>query len=117
MVIASGSSSASPPPATNALLCSTSTKPGASSTSSDAGPCLPETGWAFAVGEAKGKGWSKARDAWEGNAVLAGERRDAVQQLCFGSDLPLGDLLTEDAQALALMLHGPLLERRQEVKG
>ena len=80
-------------------------------------PLPPETGWAFAVGEAKGKGWSKARDAWEGNAVLAGERRDAVQQLCFGSDLPLGDLLTEDAQALALMLHGPLLERRQEVKG
>ena len=80
-------------------------------------PLPPETGWAFAVGEAKGKGWSKARDAWEGNAVLAGERRDAVQQLCFGSDLPLGDLLTDDAQALALTLHGPLLERRQEVKG
>ena len=80
-------------------------------------PLPPETGWAFALGEEKGKGWSKARDAWEGNAVLTGERLDAVQQLCFGSDLPLSDLLTDAAQDLALALHAPLLERRQEVKG
>ncbi|MGC6483049.1 MAG: exodeoxyribonuclease V subunit gamma [Synechococcus sp.] len=80
-------------------------------------PLPPETGWAFAMGETKGRGWSKARDAWEGNAVVAGERLDAVQQLCFGSDLPLSDLLTDDVQTLALALHAPLLKHRQEVKG
>jgi exodeoxyribonuclease V gamma subunit len=39
-----------------------------------------------------------------------------VQALCFGSDLPLAELLTPQSQQLALALHTPLLERRQEVK-
>ena len=81
-------------------------------------PLPPETGWAFASGEAKGqgKGWTKARDIWEGNARVQGERLEAVQQLCFGSDLPLSELLNDERQALALALHQPLLERHQEVK-
>jgi exodeoxyribonuclease V gamma subunit len=37
--------------------------------------------------------------------------------LCFGSDQPLAELLTPPVQELALALHGPLLELRQEVKG
>lgn len=84
-------------------------------------PLPPETGWAYAAAEAakpgQGKGWSKAREAWEGGFNRDGERRDAVQALCFGSDQPLAELLTEPVQQLALDLHGPLLELRQELKG
>ena len=80
-------------------------------------PLPPETGWAFATGEARGKGWSQARDIWEGNAFKPAERQDAIQQLCFGSDLPLRDLLTEELQELALDFHQPLLDQHQEVKG
>jgi exodeoxyribonuclease V gamma subunit len=54
--------------------------------------------------------------AWEGNAMQRGEQRDPVQAVCFGTDLPLEQLLTPERQALALALHGPLLEQRQEVK-
>jgi exodeoxyribonuclease V gamma subunit len=61
--------------------------------------------------------WSAAQSAWEGNAMLRGERRDPVQAVCFGADLPAAELLTPELQQLALALHGPLLERRQEVKG
>ena len=81
----------------------------------------PETGWAYAAAEVakpgQGRGWSKARDAWEGGFNGEGERRDAAQALCFGSDQPLAELLTPTVEQLALALHGPLLELRQEVKG
>ena len=84
-------------------------------------PLPPETGWAYAAAEAakpgQGRGWSKARDAWEGGFQGRGERQDAVQALCFGSDLPLAGLLTPELETLALTLHGPLLELRQELKG
>ena len=84
-------------------------------------PLPPETGWAYAAAEAakpgQGRGWSKARDAWEGGFNGEGERRDAAQALCFGSDQPLAELLTPPVEQLALELHGPLLELRQEVKG
>ena len=84
-------------------------------------PLPPETGWAYAAAEAakpgQGRGWSKARDAWEGGFNGDGERRDAAQALCFGSDQPLAELLTPPVEQLALELHGPLLELRQEVKG
>lgn len=84
-------------------------------------PLPPETGWAFAAAEAakpgQGRGWSKARDAWEGGFQGRGERQEAVQALCFGSDQPLAELLTPPVQQLALELHGPLLELRQELKG
>ena len=80
----------------------------------------PETGWAFASAESSkpglGRGWAKAKDAWEGGYQQRAEREDPVQRVCFGSDLPLGDLLTPELQSLALSLHGPLLERRKEVK-
>jgi exodeoxyribonuclease V gamma subunit len=83
-------------------------------------PLPPDTGWAYAAAEAakpgQGRGWSKAREAWEGGFQVRGERRDAVKALCFGSDQPLAELLTEPAQQLALDLHGPLLELRQELK-
>jgi exodeoxyribonuclease V gamma subunit len=83
-------------------------------------PLPPETGWAFAAfeqsGPGQGSGWRKAREAWEGGFNGGGERREAVQALCFGSDLPLAELLTPQSQQLALALHTPLLERRQEVK-
>ena len=83
-------------------------------------PLPPETGWAFAAYEQakpdQGSGWSKARDAWEGGFNGSGERREAVQALCFGSDLPLAELLTPQTQQLALALHTPLLLLRQEVK-
>jgi exodeoxyribonuclease V gamma subunit len=78
-------------------------------------PLPPETGWAYAAA-AEQRRWSAALGAWEGNAMLRGERRDPVQAVCFGADLPLEQLLTPEWQALALELHGPLLERRQEVK-
>ena len=80
-------------------------------------PLPPDTGWAFAAGEARGKGWSKARAAWEGNLMVRGEREDAVQQVCFGSDMSLDDLLTDTNQELALSLYAPLLTHHQEVKG
>jgi exodeoxyribonuclease V gamma subunit len=84
-------------------------------------PLPPETGWAYAAAEAakpgQGRGWSKAREAWEGGFQSRGERHDAVMALCFGSDQPLAELLTPPVQELALALHGPLLEFRQEVKG
>ncbi len=79
-------------------------------------PLPPDTGWAFASA-AEPRRWSAAQSAWEGNAMLRGERRDPVQAVCFGADLPAAELLTPDLQQLALALHGPLLERRQEVKG
>jgi exodeoxyribonuclease V gamma subunit len=83
-------------------------------------PLPPETGWAYAAAEAakpgQNKGWSKARDAWEGSFQGRGERQDAVQALCFGSDQPLVEILTPSVQRLALALHGPLLELRQELK-
>ena len=83
-------------------------------------PLPPETGWAYATAEmakpGEGRGWSKAREAWEGGFQLKGERQDAIQALCFGSDQPLADLLTPSAAELALALHGPLLALRQEVK-
>jgi exodeoxyribonuclease V gamma subunit len=78
-------------------------------------PLPPETGWAYAAA-AEHRRWSAALGAWEGNAMLRGERRDPVQAVCFGADLPLEQLLTPELEALALALHGPLLERRQEVK-
>ena len=80
----------------------------------------PETGWAYACAESskpgQGRGWNQAKQIWEGGYQLRAERDDPVQRVCFGSDLPLGDLLTAELQTLALTLHGPLLERRQEVK-
>jgi exodeoxyribonuclease V gamma subunit len=83
-------------------------------------PLPPETGWAFAAYEqakpGQGSGWSKASDAWEGGFNGSGERCEAVQALCFGSDLPLAELLTPQTQQLALALHTPLLLLRQEVK-
>jgi len=78
-------------------------------------PLPPETGWAYAAA-AEHRRWSAAVGAWEGNAMQRGERRDPVQAVCFGADLPLEQLLTPELEALALELHGPLLERRQEVK-
>jgi exodeoxyribonuclease V gamma subunit len=79
-------------------------------------PLPPDTGWAFASAT-EPRRWSAAQGAWEGNAMLRGERRDPVQAVCFGADLPAAELLTAELQQLALELHGPLLERRQEVKG
>jgi exodeoxyribonuclease V gamma subunit len=78
-------------------------------------PLPPETSWAYAAA-AEHRRWSAALGAWEGNAMQRGERRDPVQAVCFGADLPLEQLLTPELEALALALHGPLLERRQEVK-
>jgi exodeoxyribonuclease V gamma subunit len=78
-------------------------------------PLPPETGWAYAAA-AEHRRWSAALAAWEGNAMQRGERRDPVQAVCFGADRPLEQLLTPERQALALALHGPLLEQRQEVK-
>jgi exodeoxyribonuclease V gamma subunit len=84
-------------------------------------PLPPETGWAYVAAEAakpgQGGGWSKAREAWEGGFQSRGERHEAAMALCFGSDQPLAELLTPPVQELALALHGPLLELRQEVKG
>ena len=48
--------------------------------------------------------------------MLRGERRDPLQAVCFGADRPLAELLTAELQELALQLHSPLLQRRQEVK-
>ena len=79
-------------------------------------PLPPETGWAYAAAT-EPRRWSAATAAWEGNALLRGERRDAVQAVCFGADLPLAELLSPELEELALQLHGPLLLRRQEVKG
>lgn len=84
-------------------------------------PLPPDTGWAYAAAEAakpgEGKGWGKAREIWEGGFHNQGERHDAAQALCFGSDQPLMELLTPAVAQLALELHAPLLEHRQEVKG
>lgn len=84
-------------------------------------PLPPDTGWAYAAAEAakpgQRKGWSKAKEAWEGGFQGRGERQDAIQALCFGSDQPLAELLSPAVQELALALHGPLLELRQEWKG
>ena len=79
-------------------------------------PVPPETGWAFVSGVAKGRGWSKAKETWEGTPLFQGERLEAVQQMCFGSDRPVQDVLDEQCQALALALYQPLMERRQELK-
>jgi exodeoxyribonuclease V gamma subunit len=83
-------------------------------------PIPPQTGWAYASGEAakpgQGRGWSLALSAWEGEHQQPAERREAVQALCFGADLPLSQLLTPERQQLALALHTPLLERRTELK-
>jgi exodeoxyribonuclease V gamma subunit len=83
-------------------------------------PIPPQTGWAYASGEAakpgQGRGWSLALSAWEGGHQQPAERREAVQALCFGADLPLSQLLTPERQQLALALHTPLLERRTELK-
>ena len=78
-------------------------------------PLPPETGWAYAAAT-EPRRWSAALAAWEGNAMLRGERRDPLQAVCFGADRPLAELLTAELQELALQLHSPLLQRRQEVK-
>jgi exodeoxyribonuclease V gamma subunit len=84
-------------------------------------PLPPETGWAYAAAElakpGQGRGWSKAREAWEGGFNSGGERDEAVLALCFGSDQPLAELWTPELEQLSLALHGPLLERREERKG
>ena len=79
-------------------------------------PLPPATGWAYASA-AEARRWSQAQLTWEGGFQVAAERRDPIQAVCFGADLPLGDLLTAERQELAAQLYGPLLERRQEVKG
>jgi len=79
-------------------------------------PLPPETGWAYAAAEARGRGWIEAQNTWEGSFQSQGEREDPVQRVCFGSDLPLSELLSPELQALALELHQPLLERRQVLK-
>ena len=83
-------------------------------------PLPPQTGWAYARGEqgspGQGRGWGQAQAAWEGGYQQQGERRDPVQALCFGMDLPLTELLSPELQQLALELHRPLLERHQELK-
>jgi exodeoxyribonuclease V gamma subunit len=66
---------------------------------------------------AKGREWHKAKETWEGTPLFQGERVEAVQQVCFGADRSVRDVLDDKSQALALALHQPLLERRQEVKG
>jgi exodeoxyribonuclease V gamma subunit len=78
-------------------------------------PLPPETGWAWAAAE-EPRRWQRAQEAWEGGYQRMAERRDAVQAVCFGADLPVAELLSPELQALALELHTPLLERRQEVK-
>ena len=80
-------------------------------------PVPPETGWAFANGKAKGREWIKAKETWEGTPMLQGERVDAVQQVCFGADRPIADLLDDKSQTLALAMFEPLREHRQEMKG
>ena len=79
-------------------------------------PLPPETGWAYAAAEARGRGWIEAQNTWEGSFQSQGEREDPVQRVCFGSDLPLSELLSPELQTLALELHQPLLERRQVLK-
>ena len=83
-------------------------------------PLPPETGWAYAKGECaspgSGKGWREARSSWEGGFGGNAERRDAVQALCFGSDLPLAELLTPAVRELAVALHEPLLAVHRVVK-
>jgi exodeoxyribonuclease V gamma subunit len=83
-------------------------------------PLPPDTGWAYAKGElaspGTGKGWRDARNSWEGSFTGRGERHEAVQALCFGSDLPLAELLTPAVQELALALHEPLLAGHRVVK-
>ena len=79
-------------------------------------PLPPETGWAWAAA-AEPRRWQQARDAWEGSYLRPAERRDPIQAVCFGADLPLEELLQTNLQTLALELHAPLLQRRQEVKG
>ena len=79
-------------------------------------PLPPDTGWAWASG-GPDRGWSKARSSWEGGHQQRAERSDPIQAVCFGADLSLEELLTPTLQTLALQLHGPLLERRREVKG
>ena len=79
-------------------------------------PLPPETGWAYAAAEARGRGWTEARNTWEGTPQSPAEREDAVQRVCFGSDLPLSALLSPALQELALELHQPLLQSRQELK-
>ena len=78
-------------------------------------PLPPETGWAWAAAE-EPRRWQRAQETWEGGYQRMAERRDAVQAVCFGADLPVAELLSAELQALALELHTPLLERRQEVK-
>ena len=79
-------------------------------------PLPPETGWAYAAAEARGRGWIEARNTWEGTPKSPAEREDPVQRVCFGSDLPLSELLSPRLQALALELHEPLLQARQVLK-
>ena len=64
----------------------------------------------------KRRGWIEARNTWEGTPKSPAEREDPVQRVCFGSDLPLSELLTPKLQALALELHEPLLQARQVLK-
>ena len=78
-------------------------------------PLPPETGWAWAAA-AEPRRWQLAQEAWEGGYQRPAERRDPVQAVCFGADLPLAELLSPALQDLALQLHAPLLQRRQEVK-
>jgi len=78
-------------------------------------PLPPATGWAYASAS-EPRRWSAAQLAWEGGFQVGAERRDPVQAVCFGMDLPLAELLTSERQELAAQLYGPLLERRQEVK-
>ena len=79
-------------------------------------PLPPETGWSYAAAEARGRGWIEARSTWEGTPQSPAEREDPVQRVCFGSDLPLSELLSPRLQALALELHEPLLQARQVLK-
>jgi exodeoxyribonuclease V gamma subunit len=80
-------------------------------------PVPPETGWAYAEAERKkaGSGLQKGCAAWEGSAYSRAERNDEIQAACFGASLSGRELLSPEAQDLALALFTPLLDQSEAV--
>jgi exodeoxyribonuclease V gamma subunit len=78
-------------------------------------PLPPHTGWAYAAA-ADNRRLAQAQLSWEGGFQVQAERRDPVQAVCFGADLPIAELITPEWQALSEALYGPLIEHRQEMK-
>jgi exodeoxyribonuclease V gamma subunit len=75
-------------------------------------PVPPRTGWAWLKRERDrpGQGFEEARQVWEGNDLVSGERDREEMVVCFGADLPAATLIDGEFGERAAAFYGAVLE-------